>query len=187
MEAQAVRAAAAAAVHIQMRAPLLKVFHQSLYLLSFRWPSWPIFSFNCIFQADEDASSSEDMYQRRGKCKARLNEVAKQKCCKGRCKKEFETDLEVGLLLGWLLLGIDEARTRRIVMELTESNVHSANSRGRIKRRIRRPRLQYRKTLSPHPVAIRRCFGVIIIVPLLPAVPGTLPSSHLDPSLRASA
>ena len=47
-------------------------------------------SFNCIFLADEDASSSEDMYQRRGKCKARLNEVAKQKCCKGRCKRNLK-------------------------------------------------------------------------------------------------
>ena len=47
-------------------------------------------SFNHIFQADEDSSSDEDMYQRHGKSKARLAAALKKRCCKGRCKRNLK-------------------------------------------------------------------------------------------------
>ena len=47
-------------------------------------------SFNSVFQADEDASTDEDVFQRRGKSKARLAASLKQKCCRGRCKRNLK-------------------------------------------------------------------------------------------------
>ena len=47
-------------------------------------------SFNHIFQADEDSSSEEHMYQRRGRSTARLAASLKQRCCKGRCKRNLK-------------------------------------------------------------------------------------------------
>ena len=47
-------------------------------------------SFNHVFQADEDSSSDEDMFQRNGKSKARMTAALKRKCCKGRCKRNLK-------------------------------------------------------------------------------------------------
>ena len=47
-------------------------------------------SFNHVFQADEDCSSDEDMFQRNGKSKARMTAALKRKCCKGRCKRNLK-------------------------------------------------------------------------------------------------